>query len=73
MRAASGAIEHVTIDKVSGEVLVRTIDGEPAVGICGSGILDVTAELVRAGMVNEKGHLIPGMKGVRWSKDNKET
>jgi uncharacterized 2Fe-2S/4Fe-4S cluster protein (DUF4445 family) len=71
MRAASGAIEHVKIDQVSGEVLVRTIDGKPAVGICGSGILDVTAELFRAGIINEKGHLIPGMKGVRWSEDNK--
>lgn len=70
MRAASGAIEHVMINQVSGEVLISTIDGKPAVGICGSGILDVTAELFRAGIVNEKGHLIPGMKGVRWSQDN---
>ena len=70
MRAASGAIEHVRIDQVSGEVIIRTIDGKPAVGICGSGILDVTAELFRAGIVNVRGHLIPGVKGVRSSKDN---
>lgn len=65
-----GAIEHVRIDQVSGEVIIRTIDGKPAVGICGSGILDVTAELFRAGIVNVRGHLIPGVKGVRSSKDN---
>lgn len=72
MRAASGAIEHVEIDRISGEVLTRTIDGQPAVGICGSGIIDVTAELFRAGIINEKGHLVPGMKGVRRPKESKK-
>jgi len=71
MRGASGAIEHVSIDKVSGELLTWTIDGEPAVGICGSGILDVVAELFRTGIINERGHLIQGLDRVRRSKDNK--
>jgi uncharacterized 2Fe-2S/4Fe-4S cluster protein (DUF4445 family) len=43
MRAAPGAIEHV---RLSGErVVIQTIGGEPPVGICGSGLLDVVAQL----------------------------
>jgi len=70
MRAASGAIEHISIDKVTREVLTWTIDEQPAVGICGSGILDVVSELLRAGIINEKGHLYHAIDGVRRSKNN---
>ncbi len=55
MRAASGAIERVQISE--GQVHVYTIDHQPAVGICGSGILDALAEMQIAGIVNEKGAL----------------
>lgn len=55
MRAASGAIERVQISE--GQVHIFTIDHQPAVGICGSGILDALAEMQNAGIVNEKGAL----------------
>ena len=55
MRAASGAIERVQIS--DGQVHIYTIDHQPAVGICGSGILDALAEMQNAGIVNEKGAL----------------
>ncbi len=43
MRAAPGAIEHA---RISGEkVEVQTIGNAPPVGICGSGLLDVVAQL----------------------------
>ena len=43
MRAAPGAIEHV---RLSNERLeIQTIGGEAPVGICGSGLLDVVAQL----------------------------
>jgi uncharacterized 2Fe-2S/4Fe-4S cluster protein (DUF4445 family) len=43
MRAAPGAIEHV---RLSGDILdVQTIGGKPPMGICGSGLLDVVAQL----------------------------
>jgi uncharacterized 2Fe-2S/4Fe-4S cluster protein (DUF4445 family) len=43
MRAAPGAIEHV---RLSGARLeIQTISGEAPVGICGSGLLDVVAQL----------------------------
>lgn len=43
MRAAPGAIEHV---QLSGEKLeIQTIGNQPPIGICGSGLLDVAAQL----------------------------
>lgn len=43
MRAAPGAIEHVRLS--SERLEIRTIGGEEPVGICGSGLLDVVAQL----------------------------
>ncbi|GAB4308201.1 MAG: ASKHA domain-containing protein [Promethearchaeota archaeon] len=55
MRAAGGAVEKVEVDPRTLEVSYRTINDEPAVGICGSGILDAVAELVRAKVVTRSG------------------
>lgn len=43
MRAAPGAIEHFRLS--SDRLEIQTIGGEAAVGICGSGLLDVVAQL----------------------------
>lgn len=56
MRAASGAIEKVRIRDGRAEVI--TIDNVPAVGICGSGILDAVAQLHRAGLLNGRARLV---------------
>jgi uncharacterized 2Fe-2S/4Fe-4S cluster protein (DUF4445 family) len=53
MRAASGAIEKVRLNAKSVEL--TTIDNEPAVGLCGSGILDTVAELYRTGRLDRSG------------------
>jgi len=53
MRAAPGAIERVQIK--DGEIKLFTIDDKPPVGICGSGILDVVAEMKTANLMDEKG------------------
>jgi uncharacterized 2Fe-2S/4Fe-4S cluster protein (DUF4445 family) len=68
MRAAPGAIERVQI--VDGEVRIFTINNDPAVGICGSGILDAVAEMREAGVLNEKGGMIEGELNVRPGKKN---
>jgi uncharacterized 2Fe-2S/4Fe-4S cluster protein (DUF4445 family) len=54
MRAAEGAIEEVRIDET---VALRTIAGKPPVGICGSGIIDAVAEMVKVGAVGKSGRL----------------
>ncbi len=71
MRAAPGAIEHVKIDATRGMVHCTTIGGKPPVGICGSGILDAIAELLRVGWMNERGRLIAG-PSVRQGQDGLE-
>lgn len=55
MRAATGAIEHVWIDPESFEVVYRTINGEKPRGLCGSAIIDITAELLKAGLTDHSG------------------
>lgn len=57
MRAATGAIEHfsITPDK---QPVSKIIGGAAPEGICGSGIIDILAELIRHGVVNERGRML---------------
>ena len=54
MRAAPGAIEKFKVEH-SGSVAVKTIADKPAVGICGSGLLDIVGELVKTKLINKTG------------------
>jgi uncharacterized 2Fe-2S/4Fe-4S cluster protein (DUF4445 family) len=58
MRAAPGAIERVRL--IEGQVFWETVEGQPPVGICGSGILDAVAELRRADLLNARGAMVRG-------------
>jgi uncharacterized 2Fe-2S/4Fe-4S cluster protein (DUF4445 family) len=55
MRAAEGAIERVRIE--GGRLRVETIGGKPAIGLCGSGVLDTLATLHRGGLISDQGRL----------------
>src|SRR4030065_898148 len=55
MRASPGAIERVTIDSGTGLPSIQTIDDREPVGICGSGILDAVAALLKVGLIDKKG------------------
>jgi uncharacterized 2Fe-2S/4Fe-4S cluster protein (DUF4445 family) len=55
MRAAPGAIERVSM--LDGQLRIQTIGGQAPVGICGSGILDAVAVMVKAGVVDWRGSL----------------
>ena len=50
-----GAICSVRIE--DGRAQVRTIGEKPPVGICGTGVIETAAELVRTGLVDETGRL----------------
>jgi len=52
MRGAQGAIDRVSIDH---DVHVHTIGDAPALGICGSGLIDLLAGLLDAGVVDWTG------------------
>lgn len=56
MRAAAGAIEGVVID--GSGVHLKTIDDAPAIGICGSGLIDAVSELLRVGVVDVSGRML---------------
>ena len=53
MRAAPGAIEVVKVTE--GDIELQVIGDEPAVGLCGSGLVDAVAELVRVGVIDASG------------------
>jgi uncharacterized 2Fe-2S/4Fe-4S cluster protein (DUF4445 family) len=55
MRASTGAIEAVLI--TPDEIKFKTIGDAPAVGLCGSGIVDTAAEMVRHQIVDRRGRL----------------
>jgi uncharacterized 2Fe-2S/4Fe-4S cluster protein (DUF4445 family) len=55
MRAAPGAIEKVLIR--DGQIHLQTIDNQPPLGLCGSGILDLIAQMYKAGIINARGTL----------------
>lgn len=57
MRAATGAIERVWIDAETKDVRITTIDDSPAMGICGSGIVDAVSEMLNAGLIDGSGKI----------------
>jgi uncharacterized 2Fe-2S/4Fe-4S cluster protein (DUF4445 family) len=57
MVAGPGAIDRVRIDRDTGEPTWRTIGGEKPKGICGSGLIDLFAELFLSGLIDVRGRL----------------
>jgi uncharacterized 2Fe-2S/4Fe-4S cluster protein (DUF4445 family) len=55
MRAAAGAIESVLIDPETFEPMIKTIDQKPALGICGSGIINIVSQMLRVGALSQNG------------------
>jgi len=56
VRAAAGAIETVKIK--DGQLLIGTIQDTPAIGICGSGLVDACAVLVELGLLDKSGKFV---------------
>ncbi len=80
MRAASGAIERVVIDPETHEVDFKVIGRQAwksrlipeeigAKGICGSGILDLFAELYLSEIITGSGRFNPEQKSPRFRRD----
>lgn len=59
MKAVAGAIERVRIDHAGLPTEVTTIGNQPALGLCGSGVVDVLAGLVESGVVDHTGRMQP--------------
>lgn len=56
MRATHGAIEKVILD---GDVRLNVIGNTKPAGLCGSGLIDVAAELLRVGILDFTGRILP--------------
>ena len=56
MRAAPGAIDRITIDPKTLEVSYTTIKNKPPIGICGSGLIDCVAEMLKAKIILRSGN-----------------
>jgi uncharacterized 2Fe-2S/4Fe-4S cluster protein (DUF4445 family) len=82
MRAAQGAIERVRINPEDYEVSFKVIGADQwsdqskpdeigAKGICGSGIIDAVAEMVKTGIVEKSGRLLGTIPSSRIRKAEK--
>ena len=60
MRATDGAVEAAVIDCTTMEPTLSVIGGkgQKVVGICGSGIIDIIAELYRCSIINARGEFV---------------
>jgi uncharacterized 2Fe-2S/4Fe-4S cluster protein (DUF4445 family) len=65
MMAGPGVIDRVRIDPESRGFDLSTIEGRPPRGICGSGLIDLAAQLFAAGMVDIRGKFVAGHCGSR--------
>ncbi len=58
MRAAPGAIERIAIDPATLVPAFAVIGGGAPRGVCGSGLIDLMAELFTTGIVDERGKFV---------------
>ena len=65
MTAGPGVIDKIRIDPDSGEFEIHTIEEQPPRGICGSGVIDLAAQLFISGMVDIRGKLVASACGSR--------
>jgi uncharacterized 2Fe-2S/4Fe-4S cluster protein (DUF4445 family) len=70
MRASKGAIERARIDRTSWNVEYKTIDDGIAKGICGSGIVDLVAEMLRTGIIDSTGRIFTKNDNVKIRRRN---
>ncbi len=57
MRAAAGAIDQVIY--AHGDLAFTTIGNSRPAGLCGTGLIDLVAELLRLGVIDQGGRILP--------------
>ena len=65
MNAGPGVIDRIIIDPATGIFDLHTIDDLPPKGICGSGMIDLMAQLFLSGMVDIRGRFEKSVCGSR--------
>jgi uncharacterized 2Fe-2S/4Fe-4S cluster protein (DUF4445 family) len=59
MRAARGAIEQIQINPTTCEPMIITVGNARPRGICGSGLINIVAELLETGIIGQNGKFNP--------------
>ncbi|MFO7988034.1 MAG: ASKHA domain-containing protein [Desulfotignum sp.] len=70
MTAKPGVIDRVTVDPSTRDLIIHTIDDQPPVGICGSGMIDLAAALFVTGCIDIRGKLVPETCGDRLTDED---
>ena len=65
MRAAKGAIEDFSIDPLSKEPMIITIGNVRPKGVCGSGLIVITATMFELGIIDHQGKFNRGIDSPR--------
>ena len=65
MLAGPGVIDRVVIDPATRRFDIHTIEEMPPRGICGSGVIDLAAQLFLSGMLDIRGKLVAASCGER--------
>jgi uncharacterized 2Fe-2S/4Fe-4S cluster protein (DUF4445 family) len=65
MTAGPGVIDKISIAPKTREFKIHTIEEKPPRGICGSGVIDLAAQLFLSGMMDIRGKLVPDACGSR--------
>jgi uncharacterized 2Fe-2S/4Fe-4S cluster protein (DUF4445 family) len=63
MTAGPGVIDQIKVDATTLAFDIHTIDELPPIGICGSGVIDLAAQLFLSGMIDIRGQLVPAVCG----------
>lgn len=65
IRARPGAIDHISFDTETLEPAIETIDDEPPLGICGSGVIDAIAGMFKVGLIDRRGQFTEAAESTR--------
>jgi uncharacterized 2Fe-2S/4Fe-4S cluster protein (DUF4445 family) len=73
MRAAAGAIESLKINPETLDVNFSTIKGKKPIGICGSGLVDAVAEMLKSKILTRSGNFNKDLINQERMKKNDKT
>jgi uncharacterized 2Fe-2S/4Fe-4S cluster protein (DUF4445 family) len=69
MRATLGAVEHIAFGERCQTTECGVIGGGKPLGLCGSGLIDLVAELHRGGCIDRSGRFVPEVCEARLRRD----
>jgi len=72
MRAEDGAIEKIKLDPLTLAPENSTVAGNPARGICGSGMIDVLSEMLKKSVIGQDGRFLIDTDHPRLTRFNEE-